>query len=211
MINLNDINGASNFIKEIVEQLLTDFSCDLIGCEMGIAYGGGVEMVGKLWKDRGVIYGFDTFEGHPKQIGRECKYTKKYGGDLASATLCMDNWYNCYGYDDLSYEHIREELDKQELSNVILVKGLITEKTDLSFISELHYAFLDLDFPLSMWNAYNLVKDKVIPGGYLCLHDVIPHGHIPGCFEYYQEMLSDGLFEVIIEHPESYIVILRKK
>jgi len=211
MIQLNDVNGASVITEGIAKQLLMDFTGTLMGCEMGIAYGGGVERIGKLWKGRGTIYGFDTFEGHPKQIGRECKYTNKYGGDYAFATLCMDNWYNHYGYDNLSLEYIREELDKQDLSNVFLVKGLITENTDLSFINELHYALLDLDFPLSMWNAYNIVKDKVVSGGYLCLHDVIPHGHIPGCNEYYKEIIKEGLFDIVSEYPKSYIAILRKK
>lgn len=122
----------------------------------------------------------------------------------------MDEWYKAdkYGKGGLSYDYIRGELDRQELDNVILVKGLITDKTDLSFIKKLHYCFLDLDFPLSMWQAYNLIKGKIVKGGYLLLHDVLPVGHIHGLTEYYEKM-KDG-FEVIGEYQSEHLAILKK-
>lgn len=211
MIHLNDTNGASFHTYEVVKKVMNEFVGEITGCEMGIAYGGGVEAIGKLWKDRGIVYGFDTFEGHPKQVADSCEYTKQAGGAGALATWCMDQWYNnpAYGTDAIKYEYIREQLDKQGLDNVILVKGLITDKTKLPF-NKLNYCFLDLDFPLSMWQAYNLVKDKIVKGGYLCLHDVLPHGHIPGCWEYYHQMLSEGLFEIHKEVPECLLAILKK-
>lgn len=211
MKHLNDTNGASTHTLEIAERVLNEFEGQVTGVEMGIAYGGGVESIGKMWKGRGTIYGFDTFEGHPKQIADKCHYTQEAGGSGALATWCMDGWYSNpeYGTEAIKYDYIRAELDKQNLDNVILVKGLITDKTVLPF-EQVNYCFLDLDFPLSMWQAYNLVKDKIVKGGYLCLHDVIPKGHIHGCWEYYQEMIKEGLFEIYKEHPECLLAILKK-
>lgn len=93
MRNLNDTNGASTILLDIAKQTLEDFKDTKViyGVEMGIAYGGGVESIGKLWKGRGIIYGFDTFEGHPKEVATkdpDCNYSKD-----AFAATCMDGWY----------------------------------------------------------------------------------------------------------------------
>src|SRR5512133_2559163 len=136
MIQLNDLNGASKFTNAIVQGLLKKFKDKLIGAEMGVAYGGGIENVGKLWLGRGTVYGFDTFEGHPKEIADKCQYTQEAGGKSALATFCMADWYYHWGIDGVKENHISKELDKQGLDNVILVKGLITEQTDISFIPE---------------------------------------------------------------------------
>jgi hypothetical protein len=209
MINLNDTNGASALTFDIAKKCLLEFKEKLIGCEMGIAFGGGVEAIGKLWKERGKIYGMDTFEGHPLEITEQCQYTQEAGGRASLASYCMQNWYDIYGIEKVNIEYIQSELDKQGLSNVNLVKGLIDEKTVLKF-KKLHYCLIDLDFPLSMWNGYNLVKDLIIKDGYLCLHDVVPKGHIHGNWEYYQNILKEGKFRLISEHPESYLAILKK-
>ena len=213
--NLNDTNGASTIVLDYAKRCLAEFNSNLIGCEMGVAYGGGVEAIGKLWKDRGIVYGFDTFEGHPKQVAAECEYSKQVGGINSFAANCMDYWYNTnnkeYGTTRLGLDYIQSELDASNITNVILVKGLITENTNIDFINELHYAFLDLDIPLSMKNGYELIKNKIVKGGYLCLHDCIPNGHIFGCYEIYQEILKENLFEIEKEIPESYLVILKKK
>jgi hypothetical protein len=121
----------------------------------------------------------------------------------------MDGWYERYGREGYSYEYIRAELDRQGLDNVILIKGLIDDKTKI-FIDKLHYCFFDLDFPLSMWQAYNLVKDKVI--GYLCLHDIFPITQMPGNYEYYLKILDEGLFSVYFENRNvNCPVILKRK
>jgi hypothetical protein len=210
MIELNDTNGASTLTREIYLNCLNEFDGNLTAAEFGVAYGGALERIGKAWKGRGEVYGFDTFEGHPKQIGEICEDSKKAGGVSSFAAVCMDSWYESdeYGTEKISYEYIRAELDRQELNNVHLVKGLITDKTKLPF-KELHYCMLDLDFPLSMFQAYELAKGKI--KGYLLLHDCIPKGHIPGCNDVYQKILSEGLFEVVKEDNPSYLVILKRK
>jgi len=215
LLELNENNGADKLTQAIALQCLTEFSGHLYGLEMGIAYGGGVQDIGKKWKDRGTVWGFDTFEGHPiyEMIPR-CEDSQKAGGINSFAARCMDGWYNDtnkYGMEKFKYEYIREQLDVQGLDNVILVKGLVTDKTDVSFIPELHYVLLDMDFPQAQWDGYNLIKDKIVSGGYLCLHDMIPRGHISGCWEKYQQIMAEGMWEIVSETPSSYLVILKKK
>jgi hypothetical protein len=207
MINLNGEHG--NILYDLARKIMNEFDEALVGCEMGIAYAGGIEEIGKIWKGRGIIYGFDTFTGHPKQIAELCEYCKSAGGVNSLAASNMDGWYERYGREGYSYEYIRAELDRQGLDNVILIKGLIDDKTKI-FIDKLHYCFFDLDFPLSMWQAYNLVKDKVI--GYLCLHDIFPITQMPGNYEYYLKILDEGLFSVYFENRNvNCPVILKRK
>lgn len=201
MIELNDDNGASIQTREVASRLLREFSAPLFGCEMGIAFGGGVEKIGELWRERGCVWGFDTFEGHPKQLGKE--------GD-EHAVRCMDPQYERYGL-NFTYADIRHTLDEKNLHNVSLVKGLINAHTDISFIPHLHYVLLDMDFPVSMRDGYALVADKVVAGGYLCLHDVVPQGHINGLYEFYQEIKATGLWDVYSEDHRTLLAILRKK
>lgn len=213
MIELNDTNGASHWTQIYAGKAMNEFDGILFGAEMGIAYGGGVERIGKLWGKRGIVYGFDTFEGHPKEVGERCEYSKEAGGVSSFAATCMDSWYANpdFGTDRISLQYIQSELDRQGLSNVKLVKGLITSETDVSFVPHLHYCLIDLDFPVAMWDAYNLIKDKIVKNGYLLLHDVIPKGHIHGCYEIYQRMLGEGLFEIVEEKDNYLLSILRKR
>ena len=209
MINLNTQNGADIILYKVANFVLKKVKKDIIGVEFGIAWGGGVEEIGKIWKDKGIIYGFDTFEGLPKKEAlrdEDCNYSL----DSFAAT-CMDNWYEAWGYEQLTLKYIQSELNKQGLNNVKLVKGLIDENSNIDYIPYLNYVLLDLDIPICMKNAYKLVRDKIVKGGYLCLHDVVPVGHINGLNEWYQEILKTDEYEIIMEVPESYLTVLRKK
>lgn len=212
MKHLNDTNGASKLTLKIAERCLTEFEGSLTGCEFGVAYGGGVEAIGKMWGVRGNVYGFDTFEGHPKDVGVVCPDSLYAGGKSSFAATCMDSWYQSpeYGTEAIKYDYIRKNLDEQGLLNVILCKGLVTDKTEIPF-NKLHYCFIDLDFPLSNWQAFELVKDKIVKGGYLLLHDCVPKGHIHGCWEVYQRVMDTGLFELVGEYHPEYLVILKRK
>jgi hypothetical protein len=213
MKHLNDTNGASRLTLHIAELVTKEFEGSIFGAEFGVAYGGGVEAIGLMWGARGKVYGFDTFEGHPKEVGEICEKSKEAGGVHSFAATCMDSWYQSseYGTEAIKYNYIRNNLDEQGLLNVILVKGLVSDKTDVSFIPYLNYCFIDLDFPLSNWQAYNLVKDKIVPGGYLMLHDCVPKGHIHGCWEVYQRIMETGGFDLLGEYKDQYLVIMRKK
>ncbi len=211
MIELNDVNGSSEITSAFAKMCLDIFQEPLVGVEMGIAYGGGPEKIGKIWKDRGTIYGFDTFEGHPQEeIIDKCKHAQESGGLDSFAATCMDGWYEMLGVEALTIEYQQEQLDAQGLDNVKLVKGLITPETDVSFIDKLHYCFLDLDYHVCMKDAYNLVESKIVPKGFLILHDVIPSHHIQGLYDFYCDIVASGKYKIIIESPSSYIAVLQK-
>lgn len=175
MITLNKINGADELCEKYERRCLDEFKGDLVGVVMGIAYGGDVERIAKIWGNRGKVYGFDTFKGHPKHLCPD--------KDDFQAT-CMDNWYYQYGMEKVSYEYQRKELDSQDLTNAILIKGEVN-KDSCKDIPYLNYAFLDMDILASMVAGYEAVKDKLVKGGYLLLHDV--YQNIPALEKWYQK------------------------
>ncbi len=199
MINLNIINGAAHILNYWQVKLASKFEKDLIGVEMGIAYGGGVEDLASIWKGRGKVYGFDTFEGHPDFLSKE-----KYSAEAR----CMDHWYNplMFGTKALSYEFQRDTLLAQNLDNVTLIKGLIN-KDSCKDIPYIHYALLDLDLYESMKVAYKAVRDKFVTGGYLFLHDVLPDGHLPLIHDWwYKEVLpKENIWKSIGEWPNQFL------
>ena len=202
MITLNKDNGAHDVTIKYAEKALQKFG-NPIGAELGIAWGGGVEAIGKLWKgSEGIIYGFDTFEGHPRHLS----YSQN-----AHEAYCMQPQYDGYGMDKLSIEYQQKQLDKQNLKNVILVKGLINDNSFKDAgITELHYCLLDLDMINPMTLAWTLVRPVMAKGGYLCLHDVTPREHIIGLWGLYQEILATGEYRLVVDNPKSYIVVLEK-
>jgi hypothetical protein len=208
---INNINGADYLILGVVSMIRRSFSQNIIGAEFGTAYGGGPEAIGKLWKGIGEIHAFDTFEGHPTSLSSD--------PDSWEAQ-CMNRWYT--NRDEgkwriphltkemLTYEYQRKILDDQGLDNVILHKGLIN-KSSLDGIPYLNYALLDMDLISSMRTGWELVRNKIVSGGYLALHDVIPKGHINGLNELFQEIFNTGEYELIINAPTAYLVVLRRK
>ncbi len=201
MISLNALCHAEPHLQAVCKRLLEEFPTPLIGCEMGVAYGGGIEALGKLWLGKGIVFGFDTFTGHPKHLA---------SGEQNAAD-CMDSWYAQFGHVGIEEAAIRAALDEAGLRNVILVQGLIDENTSAEFLPPLHYALLDLDISASMRDGYRLVRDRIVPGGYLCLHDVVPVNHIPGLPEFYAEVLESGRWEVVQELPGCFLVVLKRK
>lgn len=194
-------NDAQEILLNYCQKLLAEVDTPLIGAELGSAYGGGVESIGKLWKGRGIIYGFDTFTGHPKQLAVDLKNWE---------AKCMDGWYEKYPSYELSYEYQREELDRQGLDNVILRKGLIT-KHSCDAIPYLNYALLDLDILASMKMAYEAVKDKITKNDYLFFHDVVPSNHLPLLEDWFlNEVMQSGLWEIIGKWKSDYLVGVRR-
>lgn len=210
LINLNDTNGAAPELLAVAHIVRAEWKKDIIGAEFGIAYGGGVEAIGRLWQGAGVIHGYDTFEGHPKEVADSDPDLPD--GRENFAAKCMDYWYqdDVYGTAKLSLEYQQAELDAQGLDNVILHKGLLTPETNLDHLEYLNYAFLDLDFPSSMKSTYELIKDKLLTNAFLCLHDVLPKGHIAGLNEWYEEIKAKDGFTVHKELGGNMLAILRK-
>lgn len=214
---LNDTNNASYITNKYYSNCLEEFKSEhLYGAEFGVAYGGGIYKIGKTWENRGTVWGFDTFEEHPKELRFKCQYTKKIEEEIgreSEATSCMDHWYKnpLYGLEKLKYNYIQSKLKEDNIYNVLLVKGIVNSNTNIDFIPKLHYALIDFDFPIAQWDAYNLIKYKIVKNGYLCLHDMIPEGHIYGNYKIYQKILSENLFNIICEIPESFLCVLQKK
>lgn len=206
MISISKLNGADFIVHKYCDSL-TKLKTDkeLLGVEMGIAYGGTLEKCARAWKGKGRFWGFDTFEGHPKHIVPK---EEVFEAD------CMDVWYDdkIFGRDKLSYEYQRKEFDKQGLDNVTLVKGLVTRHS-CDNIPYLNYAFLDMDIYESMKEGYLAVKDKILPGFVMFLHDVTPPNHIPRLFHFlYDEILvgDEGLWTVVGEWTNAYLVGLKR-
>lgn len=201
MLELNEVfHGAPT--RPYAERCLREFSGPLTGVELGIAFGGGVEAIGKLWRGRGVIHGFDTFEAlHPRQLSWD---------DHSHEATCMDPHYQRWPREWLGYDYQRQQLDEQGLNNVVLHRGLI-HPGSLQGIDQIHYGLVDLDLVVSMALGCHLLGPRIVAGGYLCLHDVVPRGHIWGLWGLYQEILADPGWEVIEERPEKYLAVLRRK
>lgn len=208
MISISRINGADQIVKRYVRALAEkNFDKKLLGVEMGIAYGGTLELCAKEWSGKGHLWGFDTFEGHPKDVAPK---EEEFERD------CMDVWYDpkIYGKDKLNMEYQAKELKKAGVDNVTLVKGLVNEHS-CDDIPYLNYAFLDMDIYESMKAGYKAVKDKILPGFCLFLHDVTPPTHIPRLFHWLNDevLVEDSeMWEVMGNWDVAYLVcLLRRK
>jgi len=196
MISLNKINGADRLCEKYERKCLEEFKGYLIGVVMGVAYGGDLERIARIWDKRGKVYGCDTYEGHPRHLSNNINNFE---------ATCMDYWYHQYGMEKLAYEYQRKELDNQGLTNAILIKGLVN-KDSCKDIPYLNYAFLDMDILASMKAGYEAVKDKIVKGGYLLLHDC--YQNIAVLEEWYQKEIKP-YWEVM---DENYLTaVVRKK
>jgi len=205
LVWLNKINGADKIVYEYCERIKTLPVPHLYGAILGSAYGGELEAIGKLWKDRGTVYGFDTFEGHPKPL-------VEYHTNVE--VTCMDKWYrdDVYGMEKLSTEYQQGVLDKLGLDNVKLRKGLVTPDS-CQEIPELHYAFLDMDIYESMRDGYLAVRDKIVPGFCLFIHDATPPTHIPRVSKWLMDevMGDDGhMWTITGEWVSAFLVCLQR-
>ena len=91
-----------------------------------------------------------------------------------------------------------------------MIKGLVTTETTIDYIPYLDYVLLDFDFPSAVSASYELVRDKLSFGSYLCIHDVSPSGKIQGLYELYEEIKAEGIYEVFYEAFPDDLVVLRR-
>ena len=59
-------------------------------------------------------------------------------------------------------------------------------------------------------SSYKPSCSLMVKNSFLCLHDVIPKGHIVGLNELYHRILASGKFKSIGEYPSSYLAVLQK-
>jgi len=176
---------------------------ELIGLEIGSAYGGAVEQAAKLWKGRGKVYGYDTFMGHPKDLAVSPDDMEAW---------CMDSWYDprAFGTENLSYHYQRKVLDENGLDNAILVKGRIDEKS-FDNIEKAHFVMIDLDMIGPTTVAYNAIKDKIPVGGYLFMHDALPAHHLPRIHDFvYNKVLAEGRWKIMFESDKGNLTGLER-
>lgn len=196
---LDVCGNGDKVLRELQSKILNEFPDELIGVEMGVCYGGGIEALGKLWQGRGKVYGYDTFEGMPKG---EAGYGSREANNL-------DAFYAQYGMEKLSYDYIRGELDEQGLYNVNLVKGLINQNS-FNDLSEIHYCLIGLGYLRATEIGYNAIKDKIVPGGYLVIGGVCGRWPLASLVPWYQSVKNDPMWKVEYEGFKDMIAILRR-
>lgn len=103
----------------------------------------------------------------------------------------MDSWYDKYGTEMLDIEYQRKEFKKLGFDHVELRKGEVNADS-CKDLDRIHYAFLDMDIPASMEAGYNAVKDKLVKGAYLCIHDAVPPQHIPGVHKFFYDKVINA-------------------
>ena len=201
---LNAGNETGLIQLMMMENLIAKFpNEEIIGLEIGSAYGGGVEAMARLLKGHGKYYGYDTFEGHPKDLAIP---------EDGMAEWCMDMWYEDprFGTKNLAYDYQRRILDENGLDNAILVKGRINEHS-FDDIEKIHFAVLDLDLIIPMKIAYKAIRDKFSVGGYLLIHDALPEDHLPMINTFvYKQILAENGWKIIAEAPKGNLTALEK-
>lgn len=197
---LNRTNGADEREVEYATKCL-DLKGKIYGAIMGSAYGGSVEHIAKLWKDRGTIYGFDVFEAlHPKHLHKDPK---------SFPATCMDHWYGLpeYGVEKMKHSYQEQVLKDLKLDNAILIKGEV-HKDSCKDIPYLNYVFMDMDMRKSMESGYEAVTDKIVKGGYLLLHDTQNISELTIWRD--DVVLKDKRFKEIARHDSNLILVLKR-
>lgn len=202
---LNKSNATARHQYDIVSNLSEGFPNEkIVALEIGSPYGGAVEMMATVLKNRGTVYGYDTFEGHPKDLADD---------PHSLEATCMEAWYHhsMLGREGLAYDYQRQVLDSLGLDNAILVKGRINEHS-FDDIEKIHFAMLDLDLIKPTRVTYEAIKDKFVKGSYLFIHDALPSDHLPYIHNFvYDEIIPSGLWSVEVEDPQGLLVVLKRK
>lgn len=203
LIWLNECNGAAKIHMEYVDDVIDRFKNDIVTCEIGCAYGGGIEAIAKRLKGHGDAYGFDTFSGHPRQLAKD-------PNDFEA--LCMDYWYSSsmFGMERLDKDYQEGVFNDLDLTNAHLIKGLVNENS-FDFLDKIHLAFIDLDMIVPTRMAYAGVKDKIVSGGYLLMHDTVPENHLPELNKFmFSDIMNSGLWTDLKTYVPSYLSAVRK-
>ena len=189
---------AAPFLKkyaDVIADIFKNTGEKVIGAEFGVAYGGSLRIIGEAWINKGIIYGFDTFEGHP---WLDCENEEE--------ALCMDIHYKERGEEGLSFESQSMKLQDLGLDNVVLKKGLISDDS-LDDVPYLNLAILDLDYSKSMDTAWKAVIQKIRLGGIIIMHDCIEGSLNRGW--YLSLSLKENFREIAYYGNLGYVVLQR--
>lgn len=196
LFNINSRNNDDLRLEQVQKVVLEKFPDEqVVGAEFGVAFGGGLEAACKVFGSRGIVYGLDTFCGHPKHLSKD---------PTSFEATCMDHWYEKFGYDAVTEKFISATLNEIGVTNFQLIPGEVHEKSIPDSVDKLHYVLLDLDLVEPMKVSYENIKDKLVVGGFVCVHDVLPPDHLPLIHEWwYGEVMPTGRFK---EHkPGKYL------
>ena len=200
---LNENSNVGVRQNAALDELLETFKGKhLTTLEIGSPYGGAVEFAARKMGKRGTAYGYDTYEGHPKDLADD---------PTSMEAICMDHWYSedVIGTYGLSYEYQTKALARLELPNAKLVKGRINKNT-FDDIKKIHFAMIDLDLIKPTIVAYEAIKNKIVKGGYLFMHDSVGT-NLPFITDFVtKEVIPSGLWEAE-RLEDGDLTILKKK
>lgn len=118
--------------------------------EVGVYKGGSLKYLAELFPDR-QIYGFDTFEGLPKEYSSDIEYHKV--GEFS----------------DTDIEAVRAFVD---YNNVHLISGVFPESVDdTAAINKIALAHIDTDFYLSVKACIEWLGPRMVKGGMAVFDD----------------------------------------
>lgn len=117
--------------------------------EVGVYKGGSLKYLSELFPDRH-IYGFDTFEGLPKEYSSDIEYHKV--GE----------------FNDTDIEAVRAFIDSD---NVALIKGLFPDIAPEGLTEKIALAHIDTDYYLSVKACIDWLGPRMVKGGMVVFDD----------------------------------------
>lgn len=162
------------YFKELFDRI-RGIEGDVVEC--GVAFGGGLVILGALAKADGKgrkVYGFDSFDGFPEPVAEDkssVRDTKK--GEYKDATIQM----------------VRKAFRWAGVEEPILKKGFV-EETALEYEGKIAFLHIDVD----LYGGYKAVLehmyDKVVSGGIVAF-DEYHEPKFPGATKAVDEFFGD--------------------
>ena len=135
--------------------------------EMGVFRGGSIIKMGLKLKElqsNKLIYGIDTFEGHPHSSEEDISEngeTYHYKGK----------------YKDTDFDRVRKVVLKRGVNNIILYKG---EVNSISSLKKRRFCFahMDIDTYISTKQGIEFLKNRMVKGGVILFDDYNDKGTV---------------------------------
>ncbi len=152
------------FIASLVEQTInSNIKGELMEC--GIAKGETTITIAKKLKSlnsKKIIYGVDVFDTVPfddndRQFEKRKFLQKKY------AKISGRKWF--------SIEEVQENIDKNNLDNIKLVKGLVENVLPLFSTKKFSFAMVDVNSHIATKQCLDFFKPRMSKGGIIFLDD----------------------------------------
>jgi len=136
--------------------------------EIGVSKGGTLKIIAESVSKNKTIYGFDTFEGMP---------------DL----FCdKDVSHKIGDFSDTSLERVAELL--KDNKNVVLVKGIFPESSDIVSDKRFSFVHVDCDLYKSTLSSCEFFYERLVDGGIMLFDD---YGFLKGARTAVDEFFKD--------------------